>query len=182
MQEMLSNYRCECGKMLLRGFIFVGEVEIKCRFCKKTIAIGGINGTMSNDHRYILIAEQDGKISHVTASSPQHLGYSQEELLNMRVHEVVQFDRTYYMDLWKRLEEKHRSFVLFQTQQVSKDGKSLTVQVGARIFVSAIGRKLFLFDIETKPPRKKLPKTPLMEKAPKAAKASKASGKKQTAQ
>ncbi len=171
--------------MLLKGFIFVGEIEIKCRFCKKMVTVTGINGNLSNDHRYILIAEKDGTIDHVSGSATIHLGYSRDELIAKKVHEIIAFDASYYENLWKRLSEDQKSFVLFQTEHTAKSGKTLTVQVGARIFISAMGQKLFMFDVETRKPRKNLPKHPGIEVAPQTAPKKKrpgASAKKQTAQ
>jgi phage FluMu protein Com len=28
-----SDHRCDCGKLLCKGFIYDGEIEIKCKRC-----------------------------------------------------------------------------------------------------------------------------------------------------
>jgi len=157
--------------MLLRGFIFVGEVEVKCRFCKKVNNLGGVSGNLSNNHRYILMSDQNGIIAHSTASVFDRLGFTSEEILGTHVHEVLGFDPGYYKTLWKKLSKDHKKSILFQTIQYSKSGRPLVVQVGARVFMSFLGKELFLFDVETNPIRKTLPMAPIARKIIKVKKA-----------
>jgi phage FluMu protein Com len=34
LKETLKEYRCGCGKLLFKGSLFSGTVEIKCRHCR----------------------------------------------------------------------------------------------------------------------------------------------------
>jgi phage FluMu protein Com len=41
---ILKEYRCDCGKLLLKGHMLHGGVEIKCRGCGKIIKIESLKG------------------------------------------------------------------------------------------------------------------------------------------
>ncbi|MFA5750825.1 MAG: hypothetical protein WCX79_03530 [Candidatus Paceibacterota bacterium] len=33
--KKIKEYRCSCGKLLFKGYLFIGTVEIKCRHCRE---------------------------------------------------------------------------------------------------------------------------------------------------
>jgi phage FluMu protein Com len=159
MKEILNSYRCTCGKMLLKGFIFVGEIEIKCRFCKEMNIISGVNGNLSNNHRYLLITDKNGLVTHSTASTKVHLGITSKDIVGMDAHTLLGFDPVFYTTLWKKLGDKPNSSMIFQTTQQGNN-KPAVVQVGVRIFTSLVGKEHLMFDVETNPTLKALPIAP----------------------
>ncbi len=38
--SLLNDYRCTCGKLLLKGIVFDGVIEIKCKRCGVISKIG----------------------------------------------------------------------------------------------------------------------------------------------
>lgn len=36
-----KDYRCVCGKLLCKGFLKIGFIEIKCKACKNVATING---------------------------------------------------------------------------------------------------------------------------------------------
>ena len=39
--DLYTDHRCSCGKLLCRGFIRDGEIEIKCKRCGRLNLIKG---------------------------------------------------------------------------------------------------------------------------------------------
>lgn len=75
----LNEYRCRCGKLLLKGLFFDGTLEIKCKKCGVINNIGNIERIEANSH-YVLIIN-NGIISNANLSAYRILGYSREELI-----------------------------------------------------------------------------------------------------
>jgi PAS domain S-box-containing protein len=153
MKEILSGYRCECGKLLLKGFIFIGEIEVKCRYCKKMTSVSGINGSMSNERRYLLVTDKTGNILRATASASSALGYTGDELRKMNIKDIFPSikDKVFTV-LWSKLKTDEKKAVIFRTEQFRKEKETVTVQIGARAFQAATNKELFLFDIDQKKP------------------------------
>lgn len=150
MRKILREYRCTCGKMLFRGLILTGGVEIKCRFCKKVHTIAGLSGTLSSPHQYVLILDSEGKILKTTDSAREILGYSESELLQMYAHDlVVMLNRNFCTSLCTMLDEKGLTVVVFQSLHRHKDKSMSPVHIEARAFSSLNGRHL-LFNIESR--------------------------------
>jgi PAS domain S-box-containing protein len=150
MNEILSEHRCPCGKMLFRGLILTGNVEIKCRFCKALRTIPGLSGDLSSPHQYLLILDMNGKILKTTESAPAILGYSSDELLEMYAHNlIVMLHPHCYTSLQEMLDERGLTVILFQSLHRHKDKSMSPVHIEARTFSSSEGRHL-LFIVERK--------------------------------
>jgi len=156
MKEILTEYRCECKKLLFKGFIFVGEIEIKCRFCKRTLTIDGLQGNLSNDHRYVLIATKQGKIIKATTSASKILGYSPDEIKKIYVHDLITcLNSSLYEKIWSNLEGNIAKSILFKGEETRKNGQMFPIQIGVRTYRSHMDKEeLFIFDINCKPPQK----------------------------
>lgn len=83
----LSEHRCNCGKLLLKGLFFDGTLEIKCKKCGEINKIGSIKLADDNYH-YILVLDSKGNIINFSESALEMLGYSYEELLGKNVKEI----------------------------------------------------------------------------------------------
>ncbi len=156
MKDILNDYRCTCKKLLLKGFIFVGEIEIRCRFCKKTSTISGLNGSLSTMYRYVLISDDRGKILKATTSAVSILGYSDAELKKMHVHEVItSLSPNMYEKIWSHLDADIVKSLLFKGEETQKGQPAKPIQIGARTLRSQLdGQKIFIFDVNRKVPQK----------------------------
>ncbi|MFA6447453.1 MAG: PAS domain S-box protein [Patescibacteria group bacterium] len=83
----LSEHRCACGKLLLKGIFFDGSVEIKCKHCKKINQIGRVK-LADDPARYLLIINNQGRIVNASDSAAHILGYLPEELVGKHFTEI----------------------------------------------------------------------------------------------
>ncbi len=49
-QSNLQEFRCECGKLLFKGDLVTGKIEVKCRKCHKLMLVKGAEGTVTKEH------------------------------------------------------------------------------------------------------------------------------------
>lgn len=83
----LSEYRCNCGKLLLKGIVFDGNLEIKCRRCGEITKIGEAKLIEDASH-YVLIIDDKGLITNISDSASQILGYTREELVGKSITQI----------------------------------------------------------------------------------------------
>ncbi len=76
----LFDHKCKCGKLLLRGAIFNGLIEIKCKKCGFVNKIDH-NKIINDDSHYVSILNSNGIITSASQTACNILGYSQEELI-----------------------------------------------------------------------------------------------------
>lgn len=76
----LSEQRCQCGKLLLKGVFFDAALEIKCKKCGRMNIIGSIKLTDDKFH-YLLILNEKGIVTNVSDSACCVLGYTYSELI-----------------------------------------------------------------------------------------------------
>jgi len=77
---LLNEYRCSCGKLLLKGIFFDGTLEIKCKRCGEFTKIGNSKLTEDSIH-YLFILNNKGTIINASSSACTALGYPHNELL-----------------------------------------------------------------------------------------------------
>jgi len=79
----LSEYRCPCGKLLMKGIFLDGSLEIKCKYCKTLNKIGKIK--LKNDkNNYSIIINNDGLVVNACDSACKILGYDYDELIGKK--------------------------------------------------------------------------------------------------
>lgn len=81
---LLSDYRCACGKLLLKGIVFDGNLEIKCKRCGQINKIGAAKLKDDKTH-YLLIIDKLGNITNTSESIYPILGYSRSELIGKSI-------------------------------------------------------------------------------------------------
>jgi len=142
MQKLLSQeHRCQCGKLLLKGIIFDGSIEIKCRRCGTVNKIGEIK--MSNDdEHYLLIIDNDGRITNASSSASRILGYSNEELIGLHYTLINPL-------MTKELCAKYfgsgvlgeDNYLKLEVAHKAKDGRSIPITAVLKLFLLEDGRK-----------------------------------------
>ncbi|MFZ2038737.1 MAG: PAS domain-containing protein [Minisyncoccia bacterium] len=76
----LNEHRCQCNKLLFKGVILDGSLEIKCKRCGRMNEIGSIK-SCDDTNNYLLIINDSGQISNASDSACKILNYSREELI-----------------------------------------------------------------------------------------------------
>ncbi len=141
MKDIIDNYRCSCGKLLLRGFIVSGEVEIKCRTCKKITTVTGLQ-SLSDHSRHILIVDANGQVVQASSSN-KAFGHTLAQMVNRNIQSfILILDPDFYSILWQTLNAGSKKVVTFQTLYKHKDKSFLPVGVSAQTF--SIGDKMYL--------------------------------------
>jgi PAS domain S-box-containing protein len=83
----LESLRCNsCGKLLLKGSLGLGIIEIKCGRCGSMNVFHSLDDLITEwPEAYILVFDSDGLIVTASRSAEQILGYTAEEFsgLNM---------------------------------------------------------------------------------------------------
>lgn len=140
MKQLHEDFRCACGKLLFRGLILTGEVEVKCRFCKETRVIHGLTGALADSHRYVLFVDREGLIVRTGETAGAHSGYTPEDLARMYVQDLlVMVSPAFFPTLWETIMGEGTTVVLFQTLQRNKDKSMVPVSVEAQPFKNRVG-------------------------------------------
>lgn len=133
--SLLNNYRCTCGKLLLKGILFDGILEIKCKRCGEIVKIGESKLVEDSNH-YLLIIDDKGIITNASDSILQILGYYPEEIIGKSLMQLnsslpkeigIKFfgeDSLINMDSCIRLDTVHKS----------KSGDNIPVSVVLRLY------------------------------------------------
>lgn len=56
----LIEYRCNCGKLLFKGLIYISTVEIKCKRCGVTRVFRG--SSCESTHSFMLVVDNGGRV------------------------------------------------------------------------------------------------------------------------
>jgi phage FluMu protein Com len=59
-QENINEYRCDCGKLLFKGSVFVGSIEIKCRKCNRIFCVE--EGEMPIPKNFVVLINSEGLV------------------------------------------------------------------------------------------------------------------------
>lgn len=152
MPELLRECRCsECRKLLLKGIIFDGTLEIKCKRCGKINSIG-IAKHQDDPTHYLLIIDDKGKIIAFSSSACGSLGYAQSELIGK---DFSQVNPTIPIELGKRLFgpesplDDQGDFRL-DTFHQKKDGTKIPVVASLKLYQPSSREKCILVYVESK--------------------------------
>ncbi len=84
----MQEYRCQCGKLLFKGLMFVSLVEIKCLRCGTIQIINEMSSGFLGEDKYAFLYNEDGSILNASISANQILGYSPDELQKMSIYQI----------------------------------------------------------------------------------------------
>ena len=139
MRKLLSQeQRCLCGKLLLKGVVFDGFIEIKCRRCGRINRIGDVK-LVNDDTHYLLIINEKGIITNADNSSCNILGYTYEELIGKH---FTQINPTLTKDIGKRFYGpksvlSEENYFKMDTTHRSKEGKNIPITVFLKLYKSS---------------------------------------------
>lgn len=120
----LNEYRCsKCNKLLSKGVIFNGILEIKCLRCAEINKIG--NDIRSDMVNYLLVINNTGTIDNISGLVSVVLGYEYVELIGKNVTLIS----PNLNDLLKGFFDKKPVVINekdhFNSEHITKDGKKI---------------------------------------------------------
>ena len=144
MKETVADFRCACGKLLFRGMILSGGIEVKCRSCKRIETIESYAGSAADTERYVLVLNAEGAIVRTSASAPAILGYRRDDLPQKHASDVVvMLSPQFFSSLWEALSGAGPTIFLFQSLQRHRDQSLSPIEVEAQYLPSAEGAVIF---------------------------------------
>jgi PAS domain S-box-containing protein len=144
----LEEYRCKCGKLLLKGAFFSGVLEVKCKKCGEMNLIR--NAKLKDDEKhYLLLIDSKGTIVNASDSACDVLGYAKDEIVGKHFTGI---NTTIPEDMNKRFlgpmsllnDENHFVLETFHTQ---KNGESIPVTVYIRLYRLTNEEKAILLSV-----------------------------------
>ena len=133
--RFLREYRCECGKLLLKGIFLYSSLEIKCKKCGHINEIGQIKN-FGSDTSYLFLFDKNGLISSADDSACKILGYTEKELLGMHFSEI---DRGISQEMAFKLVPPNSilsedNYLQLDTKNKTKSGQLLNVSVRFKLY------------------------------------------------
>jgi len=156
----LEEYRCSCGKLLLKGFLFNGKFEIKCRRCGKINTINK-NKLKDDASHYSLIFNNQEKITNTSDSACRILGYGDVELHGETFKKVIcetSREITRILTLLRRKKSllNEDNYLEFDASHQTKDGRFIPVSVCLKSYQGFDKEKFVLLLAEIKNIKKKI--------------------------
>ena len=148
---LLNEQRCKCGKLLFKGILFDGILEIKCKRCDQINTMGDIN-IVDNATHYLLVVDGKGKIINGSEAACYVLGYSHSELLGKDLSQISPITQ-------KDIEEKflgpdsvlgEENYFKLDTFHLAKSGKKIPVTSLLRLYRPTKKEKYLLISTEPK--------------------------------
>lgn len=85
---LFRDYRCtSCARLLLRGCVFQGFVELKCRRCKKLVSWGSIETTPCA----VIDVDNDEKVVRVLGEAGAVLGCQKEYVIGKHLSDILAY-------------------------------------------------------------------------------------------
>ncbi len=90
------EYRCSCGRLLFKGLVLSGHVEVKCKRCSEVVLFDQPRDGLEckeEGTEYALLVGTHGYIQDASASALDILGYSRESLRTMTLHDIPALEK-----------------------------------------------------------------------------------------
>jgi PAS domain S-box-containing protein len=152
MQKLFSQeIRCDCGKLLLKGMIFDGTLEIKCKRCNRIRELSKNNYIIDNEH-YLMLIDDKGSIVNISTSGCDILGYTNDEIVGKL---FTQVDPTMPKEIGIKFLESEsmlneESNFQIDTIHLTKDKKKLPVTAFIKLYIPDNNRRYLLLYVELK--------------------------------
>ena len=146
----LNEQRCGCGKLLLKGIFFDGQLEIKCKKCGAMNKIGNIKLANDESH-YLLIINNKGVITNVSNSACAILGYSHEELIGLNYIKISPLISPQISNLFLNSKSilNNDNYFQFDSVHINKKGQDVPVTVMMKLY-QPTNEKYILLSAELK--------------------------------
>lgn len=119
---IFREYRCYCGKLLSKGMIIEGVLELRCRHCGRTTKI---NGILNQADFSTLIVNSECRILNASNSITELLGYSREELIGKEIELIETIDKSICSEIFAK--SKKTGTILFKTSYKNKNNELIPI-------------------------------------------------------
>lgn len=110
--------------------IFGARAAAELERQKTTEALRLIQFSLNRVKDAVFLSARDGKFLYVNDAACSNLGYTQEELLAMKVYDLNSQDsKTKWFDFWDKL--KDRGTITIKSFHISKDGREFPVEISS---------------------------------------------------
>ena len=125
----LKKYRCNCGKMLFKGKLFLSMVEIKCKRCGVIARFCEASSGKSEPSSFIFSLDTKGTILEATHSTESILGHSCDQLVGKSIFEICpKLKNTLNSENFIVPANTDKSYEIIQNMFAHKDGKLLPAE------------------------------------------------------
>ncbi len=122
-----NEWRCECGRLLFKGALLAGLLEVKCPRCKRMVYLQEFDSYTAEHQSFMATVSLDGTIFSVSEGLYSSLGYKQSEVLgknlieyiNPKLHNAVGF----WMENIQQNEEDKSPYTSIILPLIGKDKK-----------------------------------------------------------
>jgi PAS domain S-box-containing protein len=147
----LSEYRCGCGKLLLKGIFFDGVLEIKCKKCGKINKIGKLKHKKDSSH-YLIVLNEEGVIINSNDIVSLVLGYKKEELVGKK---LTLINPTFPEEILDNFFGKdsvltEENYFQIDTVHKTKEGENIPVTSNLKLFEPSEKEKYILIKVNKK--------------------------------
>ena len=126
-QPVFQDYRCTgCGKLLLKGCVFQGIVELKCKRCKKVTSWGVTETTP-----YAVIdTNTDEQVVRVSGETETVFGCGKEYVLGKRLADILEHvtRSVPHKNHYQKGSEKREGYDIPDNHLVLHDGERRSVR------------------------------------------------------
>lgn len=81
----LKEYRCDCGKLLFKGMLAIGFVEVKCRRCGRLKLMTGLVNDVFDSESCTIMLNRSGDILSSSRSANDVLGVNYIDIIGGRL-------------------------------------------------------------------------------------------------
>ncbi len=76
-----NEWRCECGKLLFKGALLTGLLEVKCSRCKRMVYLQQFNSYAADNQSFMVTIKNDGTILTASPGIFEAIGYNQQDII-----------------------------------------------------------------------------------------------------
>jgi len=119
-----------CGKLLFKGMILEGFVELKCRHCDYTLKVEGV---LNRKNFHTIILDDECHILNISDSTVTLLGFSKSELIGhgMEIIETMTKDKCH--EILKKV--KDSGSIFYKTNYRNSNNVSIPVNTKVIFFI-----------------------------------------------
>lgn len=121
-------------KLLLKGLILNGVLEVKCRFCKEICMLNSTRGPSLENDCFIVLVNKDGFISKHSMNALSLLGYEEKELPSLATQDVFEgITEPVFRDMWNKFQERRSAEARLMLHYKTKAGKPYPARIEVQL-------------------------------------------------
>lgn len=146
-KDTLYSYRCDCGRMLFKGFLLDSTVQIKCKRCGKLMAFQGLKEQVLPDVKFGMMFNRHGYLVSASSNIQKLFGHALSDLLAKHYGDLLQaadreVSKRGFEYLWS-LPGKEQYFYCSKATFRNKNGVDLPGVIQSKFVVKGSHELLF---------------------------------------